>query len=245
MPPHSSCFLQAAKAKLMATNMGLVRKLAGQYSCANAPFRDLMQEGVWGLERGLEMYDPSRQAKVSTALYWYIRDAVRKAKLLQATAIHIPLTTHEQIDKLRAVMRDWRKQHPDQQITTAELSELTRMRQPTLTRVRQASLLSERSLDLPVTTGHSTGFGSDAQANWVDKIAADELDEQVFYAQADLKSAVAQLPDPMSVIVQEKYGLLDGHAKNFKEVHCQLCLIPHNSPWHLEHSSYLAWIPST
>lgn len=202
----------------MATNMGLVHKLACQYSCPATPLRDLIQEGVWGLERGLEMYDPFRQAKVSTALYWYIRDAVRKAKLLQSTAIHIPLTTHEQIDKLNAVMRNWRRQYPDQEIPSAELSRLTNMGPPTLKRVLQASLLSERSLDLPVTRGHDTGFGSNAKDNWIDKIADDDLDEQFFYLQNDLKSAVASLPDPMSVIVQEKYGLRDGHAKNFKEV---------------------------
>lgn len=179
---------------------------------------DLIQEGLWGLERGLREYDPSRQAKVSTAVYWYIRDAVFKAKRLESNVIHVPLTTQEQIAKLRSATQRWQRQHPNQAPTATQLKELTDMgRHGTLKRVIQASLRSERSLDLPVSQGHFSGFSSDKSISWVDKLAYDDFrDDHEF--QHDLKSALALLPDPMGVIVQEKYGLRDGYAKNYAEV---------------------------
>lgn len=212
--------LQDAKAKLLATNIGLVRKLASQYCCREVPFGDLILEGLWGLERGLDEYDPTRNAKVSTAVYWYIRDAVFKAKRLEGNAIHIPLSTQEQVDKIKAAMLTWQRQHPNQAPSDADLRSATGMRPLTLQRVMRANLMSERSLDAPVM-GHSTGFGSNKTTNWVDKLACEDFDEEAEELQYDLQAALALLPDPMGVIVQEKYGLLDGNAKNFKEVSSQ------------------------
>lgn len=216
--------MQDAKSKLLATNIGLVRKLASQYCCREVPFGDLILEGLWGLERGLEEYDPTRNAKVSTAVYWYIRDAVFKAKRLERNAIHIPLSTQEQVDKIKAAMLSWQQRHPNQAPSTEDLRSVTNMGRLTLQRVMRANLMSERSLDVPVT-GHSTGFGSNKETDWVDKLAYHDCDEQAEELHYDLQAALALLPDPMGVIVQEKYGLLDGNAKNFKEVSSHYTLL--------------------
>ena len=200
---------------MLAANIGLVRKLAHQYG-HDFSVQDLIQEGIVGLEKGLRDFDPSRGAKVSTAVYWYIRDAVYKAKRLQSNAIHVPLTTQEQIEKLRTAMLSWHAQHPDQAPSAAQLSLLTNMRQLTLRRVMQASSRREKSLDLPVQTCRP-GFAQGELDNWVDSIAAQD-DSYGDAVHLDLQSSLAMLPDPMGVIVQEKYGLLDGQAKTYNEV---------------------------
>jgi RNA polymerase primary sigma factor len=53
-------------------HLRLVMKLAWKYKSPNL-VEDLISEGMFGLERALEKYDPSNKAKFSTYASWWIR----------------------------------------------------------------------------------------------------------------------------------------------------------------------------
>jgi len=217
--------LQSAKLQLVAANIGLVRKLAHDYKQKNeVPFQDLVQAGLWGLDRGLSKYDPTRGAKLSTALYWYIRDAIFKTYRLEAQMIHIPLTTQEQMDKLRKALGQYQHQHPGQSPSLEYLKKTTGLGKLAVQRVLQVNALSEYSLDALAGQGGSHSYANDDNNtdSLLERLAgSDEEAERthtLHLLHLDLKVLLTALPDPMGVIMQEKYGLLDGHAKTFEEV---------------------------
>ncbi len=210
----------------MAANLGLVRKLAHDYKQGNeVSFQDLVQAGLWGLDKGLVKYDPTRGAKLSTAVYWYIRDAIFKTYRLESQIIHIPLTTQEQMGKLRAIIQQYQQQHPGQMPSFEHFKKGTGLGKLAIQRVLQVSALSEYSLDVLAGCGNSSSARADSDHDTdslLERLAGSDVEAEHAQAmhllQLDLQSLLTVLPDPMGVIVQEKYGLLDGHAKTFEEV---------------------------
>ena len=221
-------YLQSARIRLVAANIGLVRKLAHDYKhWDQVSFQDLVQAGLWGLDRGLTRYDPTRGAKLSTAVYWYIRDAIFKTCRLESQQIHIPLTTQEQMGKLRTVIERHQQQHPGQQPSLEQLAQGTGLGKSALKRVMQVSALSELSIDALTGSGNGRGGQDDSDDNRdsvLDRLAASDADAAAAQAQSaqllqlDLEHLLTLLPDPMGAVVRERYGLLDGHAKTFEEV---------------------------
>lgn len=225
--------VQSAKLQLVAANFGLVQKLAHDYKQKNeVPFQDLVQAGLVGLDRGLSKYDPTRGAKLSTALYWYIRDAIFKTYRLEKHAIHIPLTTQEQMDKLGKAVKQHQQQYPGQRPCLEYLLKATGLGRQAVQRVLQVTALSEYSLD--VLAGHA---GASFQAendhkadSLLERLAGSDEDAErtrgLHLLHLDLEALLTALPDPHRVIMQEKYGLLDGHAKTFEEV-CSASVLMH------------------
>lgn len=59
-----------------ADHLGLVHKIAGHYRNSNVEYEDLVQEGVVGLMRAIQKFDPKNGAKFSTYAQWWIRAAI-------------------------------------------------------------------------------------------------------------------------------------------------------------------------
>src|SRR5213076_2191000 len=63
----------AAAARLVASNLRLVVKLAHQYHRNPLALLDLIQEGNIGLMQAVKKYDPERGVKLSSYAAWWIR----------------------------------------------------------------------------------------------------------------------------------------------------------------------------
>lgn len=68
-----------AREKLVMSNTRLVMSIAKKYDNRGVPMADLVQGGMLGLSRGIERFDASKGYKLSTYVYWWIRQGVRKA----------------------------------------------------------------------------------------------------------------------------------------------------------------------
>jgi RNA polymerase sigma factor (sigma-70 family) len=67
------------KAQLVQANMGLVEKSARrwQHQCESEPYEDLRQEGVFGLLKAIERYDPATGYAFSSFAMPYISGAIQ------------------------------------------------------------------------------------------------------------------------------------------------------------------------
>lgn len=221
---HESLMLQSAKAQLVAGNVRLVYKVAHQYQDArDAGFEDLVQEGLRGLDKGLRNYNPGRGAKLSTALFWYIRAAIGTTHRLEGPIIHIPLTTQEQIGHLQSAVKKYQLLHPGKFPSDQHLMKALRLSKLSITRIKQASSLRERSFDVMATAdGSSAADIGETRDSMLDIMTGGDKEDarlqQISLLQMDVQSLVAKLPDPLSSVLQLRYGLQDGEAKSYDEV---------------------------
>lgn len=65
-----------AREKLAMSNIRLVMSIAQRYDNMGAEMADLIQGGLIGLLRGIEKFDSSKGFKISTYVYWWIRQVI-------------------------------------------------------------------------------------------------------------------------------------------------------------------------
>lgn len=91
---------QRAKDKFINCNLRLVLQISQKYA-GGLPLADCFQEGVFGLIRAVEKFDPKRGYKFSTYAYNWIKQAVVRAKENKQSTVRLTVAVHADIKKLR------------------------------------------------------------------------------------------------------------------------------------------------
>lgn len=84
---------QRAREKFVNCNLRLVVAVAKRYQrrleMSSLDLDDILQEGVIGLQRAAEKYDPECGYKMSTYAYWWIRQSISRAFEAKSAKIRI------------------------------------------------------------------------------------------------------------------------------------------------------------
>jgi RNA polymerase primary sigma factor len=144
---------ELAKQRLIESNLRLVMSITRNYTRAEVPLLDLIQEGNLGLIRAVEKFDWTLGYKLSTYATWWIRQAVTRALADQGRTIRLPVHVADQV---RRVLRARRilTQELNRDPLPEELAEATDF---TVDRVNELLELLEDpvSLETPVGDGES------------------------------------------------------------------------------------------
>ncbi|XVF06801.1 hypothetical protein REPUB_Repub06bG0081900 [Reevesia pubescens] len=90
-----------AREKLAMSNVRLVMSIAQRYDNMGAEMSDLIQGGLIGLLRGIEKFDSSKGYKISTYVYWWIRQGVSRALVQNSRTLRLPTHLHERLGLIR------------------------------------------------------------------------------------------------------------------------------------------------
>src|SRR3954462_7292622 len=96
---------EAAKKQLIESNLRLVMAITRNYTRANVPLLDLIQEGNLGLIRAVEKFDYRLGFKLSTYATWWIRQAITRALADQGRTIRLPVHVADQVRRLLRARR--------------------------------------------------------------------------------------------------------------------------------------------
>ena len=96
---------EEAKRRLIECNLRLVMSITRNYTRADVPLLDLIQEGNLGLIRAVEKFDYKLGFKLSTYATWWIKQAVSRALAEQGRTIRLPVHVADQVRKVTKARR--------------------------------------------------------------------------------------------------------------------------------------------
>jgi RNA polymerase primary sigma factor len=203
---------EAAKQQLIKSNLRLVMSVARNYSRADVPLLDLIQEGNLGLMRAVEKFDYKLGYKLSTYATWWIRQAITRALVDQGRTIRLPLHVAEEVRRLLRTRRQL-AQKLNREPTLVELAVEAKQSED---RVHELLELVETpvSLETPVGDGESL-YGDlleDVRASAPLELTADKARAK------ELAEALGTLEPRLRRVVTLRFGLDGGTPCTLDEI---------------------------
>lgn len=198
---------------LLLHNQRLVHSVAKKYPQTGMGYEDIVQHGMTGLIRAVELFDPAQGNKFSTYAMWWIRQSITRGIANDSRLIRLPVHMVEKLNKVWA--------------TRARL--MVGGQPPTLGELTRACELDEKQVldslrlgppDLP-SLDMQIGDSGATLADVLDKPdPAQDPEHQVEYLllQEQLAAVLDTLSEREAGVISMRFGLETGEQMTLDEI---------------------------
>jgi RNA polymerase nonessential primary-like sigma factor len=193
---------EAARKRMIESNLRLVVKIARRYMNRGLAFLDLIEEGNLGLIRAVEKFDPELGFRFSTYGTWWIRQTIERAIMNQTRTIRLPIHVVKEINVYLRAARNL-AQTLDHEPSAEDIAVL--LNKP-IADVERMLGLNER------TASTDSSVMSDSGKTLLDTIPdsavkdpTETLQEESVHS--NLEDCLSQLSDKQREVVERRFGL--------------------------------------
>ncbi len=204
----------ASRAELVDRLLGLVASHARRFRTDGLDQTDLVQEGIVGLLRALERYDPGRGVPFPAYAVWWIRQALQEARGDFIRPFRLPPKALRQLSKLKS---EHQRIYQAEQRSAGvdELAERTSIDRDQA-RALVVADARVRSLDEPVEGGEGeVGSLGDLLEDPLSAEAYEEVIDAV--AGEQLRTLLSRLTERERDVVRSRFGF-DGEPEKLAEI---------------------------
>lgn len=197
---------EAARKRMIESNLRLVVKIARRYMNRGLAFLDLIEEGNLGLIRAVEKFDPELGFRFSTYGTWWIRQTIERAIMNQTRTIRLPIHVVKEINTYLRAARNL-AQTLDHEPTAEDIAHL--LNKP-IADVERMLGLNER------IASTDSNVMSDSGKTLLDTIPDKSIKDPTETLQeesvhSNLEECLSRLSDKQREVVERRFGL-HGHA---------------------------------
>ena len=201
--------------ELIKTNMKLIENIAlKSIQTTSLTKSDLIQEGIFGLVKALEKFNPSLGFKFSTYASWWIKQAMFKAISEQSYAYNIPVYVQETLSRFKKTKQEM------EQKSQKEVSNYEVAKKLSITKEKIDTFLNAYTKALSIESGVVLSGNKELSFCEIIEDEKQNVEREVYDIELkeQIHCALNYLKEKEKNVIVLRFGLEDKERKTLEEI---------------------------